>query len=153
MTRPPLRRWIATLLATGTAATVALVGALVLGDDRAVAGVLVSWGLVGAVGLTSLPVLTAMSVSPAVAFLVAMLTYGLQVVLGAVLLRLASPGGPLAEHLDPRWLGGSLIVLVLAATGGVVVDQLRSSTASGGASAAPETPPAAAPRAGRGGPR
>ena len=103
-----------------------LAAAGILGGAEQVAAVGVALALCLGVIAFSLPVLAAMGIAPNVAFLVAMSTYALQVLLGAVLLREGRPGGALDGVLDPAWLGVSLISLALAVTCGVVLDQLRS---------------------------
>ena len=118
--------WAATLIGSGATALLLLLLAVLAGGPEAVTSVGVAVGLGLGVMVFSLPVLAAMGLSPSVSFLVAMSTYALQVLLGAVLLRAGRPGGALADVLDQTWLGVSLVALAVVVTAGVVVDQLRA---------------------------
>ena len=118
--------WAATLIGSGATALLLLVCAVLAGGAAAVTSVGVAVGLGLGVMAFSLPVLAAMGLSPSVSFLVAMSTYALQVLLGAVLLRAGRQGGALADVLDQTWLGVSLVALAVVVTAGVVVDQLRA---------------------------
>ncbi|QWC84788.1 hypothetical protein KLP28_14685 [Nocardioidaceae bacterium] len=121
--------WATTVLGSSVAATVLVALAATVGDAEAVVAVCVAMAMLLVVAAFSLPVLAAMGLAPHLAFLVALSTYVLQVLLGALLLREGGPGGALDGVLDARWLGVALVVLAVVATVGVVTDQLRAARA------------------------
>jgi ATP synthase protein I len=97
--------------------------ALVLGGPDAAAGAATGAGVVVVFFAAGAVVVNAVaSVSPAASLLVAMLTYLLEVVLVAVVLRVLDASGALDGPVDRTWAGGA----VVAATLTWLVAQIRS---------------------------
>ena len=99
------------LLALAIGAVLALVGALVDGSAAAY-GALVGSGLAVAVlwgGATVVDLVAGLM--PAASLLVAVLTYGLQVVLMGLVLLALGRSGLLDATVDRHWVGGSVIAV------------------------------------------
>ena len=73
------------------------------------------------------------TVAPRASMLFALMTYTLQVLLLAVVLVAVGRSDLAPETLDPRWLGGTVMVGTLAWMAALLVGALRSAQASGGA--------------------
>ena len=108
---PVVRGALVTTLAVGALA--AILGA-VLGGTPALLGALVGTAMVCLFFGLGVVVLDAVaSVAPGLSMLVALLTYGLKVVLiGLVFLGLRR-SGVLDHTIDPRWLGGTVIAATM----------------------------------------
>jgi ATP synthase protein I len=114
---PPNRRStevLGPLASTGLVGLLAVgLGALVAGSSAAIgAGIGVAMVcLFFAAGAVVLGVVA--MIAPAMSLLVALLTYTLKVVLMGLVFVGLSRSGALEESVDPRWLGGTVIVCTL----------------------------------------
>ena len=104
----------ATVLATLTSGRPQVVGALI--GSALVAGFFL-FGMVNT--------MLAAALAPRIALVVALLTYLLQVVVLALVLVGLHRSGATEHDVDPRWLGGTVIVGALAWSATLVADALR----------------------------
>jgi ATP synthase protein I len=119
---------------TGPAAVAVLVGALLgsavaalVAGAPAAAGVAVGAGLVLVFfGVGAVVVGVVASISPAASLLVALLTYGLQVLLALLALVALDRSGVLRGDVDPGWLGGTVIVATLTWSAAQIRAHVRS---------------------------
>lgn len=117
------------LLAAGlgiVAVTVLAVLAAVLGDDRALAGVLVGGGVVIGVVVFGAGTLTVVGkVAPSMSLLVAMTTYALQVTVLMSLFVAYQRRPVLQRELADGWLAGGIVAATVAWTAGYLVAAFR----------------------------
>ncbi len=98
--------------------TTAALGPQALG---AVVGALM---VVGFFGLGALTMSVVARVAPGLSLLVALLTYTLQVLMLGVVFWALTGSGATDGRLDPRWLGGTVVVATLAWTAVLVVREV-----------------------------
>ncbi len=120
----PVRAALVTVLAVGVVA--AALGGLTTGAP-AVAGAAIGTVMVSLFfGLGALVVGWVAALSPAASLLVAVLTYGLQVVLLGVVLLALRRSGALHGPVDPRWLAGLLVAGTLVWSAALVRAHVRA---------------------------
>jgi ATP synthase protein I len=117
---------LATVSVTATGALLAGLGALLDGGSAALGAALGAALVVGFFSFGAVSVNLVAGIAPKVSMLVALMTYTLQVLLLALALIALARSDLAPDTIDPRWLGGAVLLGTLVWMSALIVGTLRA---------------------------